>query len=97
MLKIKNICNKRLRDKLPISHFDLLEIASPQLRYYYEEVRRTTYRLLDREKIMVDDSFKKFFIVNETLMAFIAKGNHVKEVLDNFPNHYMRFNFQGPS
>ena len=46
---------------------------------------------------MLDDSFKKFFLVNETMINFIGKTGPLKTESDNFPHHYMRFNFQGPS
>lgn len=72
-------------------------MVSPQLRYYYEEVRITTHNLIEREKIIFDDSFKKFFIINESMVNFIGKTGSLKAESDTFPHHYMRFNFQGPS
>lgn len=46
---------------------------------------------------MLDESFKHSFIVSDKLVDFFAKGKRLTTELDNFPQHYMKFNFQGPS
>lgn len=46
---------------------------------------------------MLDDSFKHSFIVTDNLVSFFAKSNRLPNEIDNFPQHYMKFNFQGPS
>ena len=47
--------------------------------------------------MMFDDNYKKFFVINENLISFFGKGGKINKYSDNFPHHYLRFNFEGPS
>ena len=74
MFKIKCLLQKRIRQNLPLDHFDLLEAVDPQLRYYYEELLRSEHNLLERERMMLQDSYAKPLLVSHKLISFIAAG-----------------------
>jgi len=97
MFKIKCTFQKNLSSKSHLSHLDLLEVLSPSLSYYYHEIIQSSHKLVERERILLDPTFKKSFIVSTTLVNLLSQCCEVEEVSDSFPHHYMRLNFQGPT
>lgn len=97
MFKIKTTFDKCLKNKTSLNPLKLLELIDPSLSYYYCEIIKSSNNLLERERMMLDDGFKKSLIVNEKLTDFLSNSSNVEQVRDSFPNHYRRFGFQGPT
>lgn len=97
MFKIKTTFDKCLKSKTSLNPLKLLDLIDPSLSYYYCELIKSSNNLLERERMMFDDSFKKSLIVSEKLTDFLSNPTTVEQVRDNFPNHYRRFSFQGPT
>lgn len=97
MLKIRRAFEKCLKAKSYIDPLELLEILDPPLSYYYRELILSSPRLLDREKYLLDDGFKKSLVVSDRLISFLPNPFYLEQVRDAFPAHYRRFGFHGPS
>lgn len=97
MCKVRAVLEKKIKLNLSVDHFELLEAIDPQLRYYYEELLRSEHNLLEREKMMMQDTYGKPLLITNKLVSFIAAGAELDTDFDTFPNHYIKFSFEGPA
>ncbi len=75
MFKIQNFFKDCIEKKKSISHMDMLSYICPEMSYFYQEIIKSSSSLLEREKTLLNENWRKSFINKCSIIDFFSPSS----------------------